>query len=124
VSPAAILALVADHGSVVSLTPTGNLRVRSRGPLPANVAALLTNHKDALVAHLTCPTPESWDLSAALDLMYGADDAVAESGVSGTHPEVQVIVNEVCAAYGRKDLAGVRVACARLQATVARLAQR
>lgn len=122
-SPAAILTLVADHGSVVSLSPTGNLRVRSRGVLAPDVTVLLTRHKDALVAYLAGQTSEPWDRSMALDLMYGADGAVAESGVNGTHPEVQAVVTEVCAAYDRKDLAGVRAACARLCATVARLAQ-
>jgi hypothetical protein len=102
----------------------GRLAVRPTEQLTTNDRNVLRKCKYELLAYLAPPTPESWDLSAALDLMHQADGAVAESGVSGTHPEVQVVVNEVCSAYAKHDLAGVRFACVALRATVTRLALR
>jgi hypothetical protein len=122
VNPSAVIAEATARGAVLSVSPEGQLRVRTRGPLPADLKALLTTHKAALVVYLSRSAAEPWNPAAALHLMDQADASVEQSGVSGTHPEVWAAAQAVCASYAAKDLAGVRAACRAMTAVVRRLA--
>jgi hypothetical protein len=121
-SPSDVIAEATARGAVLSVSPEGQLRVRTRGPLPADLKALLTAHKAALVVHLSRSASEPWNPAAAMHLVDQAEASVEQSGVSGAHPEVEAAAREVCSAYAARDLAGVRAACRVMTATVRRLA--
>lgn len=105
----------------ITCTPTvrGTLEVRPTASLTGTDRDWLRKHSNEAVAYLVAGEP--WNLAAALRLMEEADGAVAASGVSGSRPEVQTIVEVIAAAYGAKQLRRVRLACEALGATVKRL---
>jgi hypothetical protein len=119
---AAKLANLAARGIACAPGAGGKLMVHPPSLLLAADRDWLRQNARAAVAYLRADEP--WDLKAALALAHDADTAVAESGVSGAHPDVQAAVSVVMASYRAMDLRRVRAACAALRATVQRLAGR
>jgi TubC N-terminal docking domain len=115
------LAELSRRGVSVSLEG-GRIAVRPAQRLTDADREMLRRIRSALVEYLSGPVPEPWNLAAALHLMDQSDAAVEQSGVRGTHPEIEVAVKAVCAAYAAKDLAGVRVACKTMTDTLRRIA--
>lgn len=115
--------LTALAGKGITCTPSinGKLLVQPPSLLTGEDRAWLRDHARDVMAHFA--SNEEWNLETAVRLMHGADLAVAESGVSGRHPDIQSVVTVVYAAFTATDLRRVHLACEALRATVRRLAK-
>src|SRR5262245_38870318 len=61
---------------------------------------------------------EPFDIATACALMDAADAHVELSGVPGTHPKIRSAVEEVTAAYLKRDMKALRFALAELETAV------
>lgn len=110
---------LARRGVTVSVDPGGKTRAAVKTPPDADLRAALAAAKPWLIAALT-PDGEPWDAAEAVRLQVAADDLVARLGVS--HPDVTAAAGLAAEAHADHDLAGVRAACAAVEAMARLLA--
>ena len=88
-----------------------NIRYMSPNPLPHDLREFITGNKPALLVRLN-----TWDAKEAIRLQIAADGEVEKLRVPGSDPAIQEAAQECAEAGHRSDMAGVRKACAMVEA--------
>lgn len=106
---------LARRGVRLAIEAGGKTRASVDRPPGPELRAALTAAKPWLIAALAPPEP--WgDPAEAVRLQITVDDLVERLGVSGAHPGIRAAAGLAVEAHHDRDLAGVRAACAAVEA--------
>ena len=126
------LNVLAERGIVAGVSASGTLRVCGASLLTPDEQKWFRAHAGAILAHLASTAvtnsnfslsgKESWDQSAALQMMHDADGLVERLGIDGRHPAVESAAAMVVSAFATHDLETVHFAVVEFEVAVRQVA--
>jgi hypothetical protein len=106
------------EAAAIRLWPeAGHIHYRAPGPIPRELRQAIAANKTALIALLGI-----WDTQETARLQILADGEVEEHGGRGDYPGIQEYAQQYVEALHWRDMAGVRAACAKVEARARALA--